>query len=35
MKHNRQGDLFKKVENLSSTSGTVADTILDEPGLLQ
>ena len=30
MKHNRQGDIFKKLKRLSGTSGTPADTILDE-----
>ena len=32
MKHNRQGDFFKKLKRLSGTSGTPADTILDEAG---
>ena len=32
MKHNRQGDVFKKLKRLSGTRGTPADTILDEAG---
>ena len=32
MKHNRQGDFFKKLKRLSGTSGTPADTILNEAG---
>ena len=32
MKHNRQGDFFKKLKRLSGTKGTPADTILDEAG---
>ena len=30
MKRNRQGGVFKKLKRLSSTSGTLADTILDD-----
>ena len=32
MKHNSQGDFFKKLKRLSGTRGTPADTILDEAG---
>ena len=32
MKHNREGDIFKKLKRLSRTRGIPADMILDEAG---